>query len=105
MESLVIALVSAVLGVLAGMIFGTIHRRVVSKAAELNAEHKVRGYIARDKDGEVWFYRQAPIRGYFKWNSKTGDSRYFPLDEMSDEFEIKWEDKPQQVELTIKRLI
>ena len=100
-----IALVSAVFGALLGIMLGIIHRRAVLKAAELNAEYKIRGYIARDKDGETWFYHQTPIRGKLAWDYQMEDRAYFPLDEMGDEFEIRWEDEPKQVELTIKRLL
>lgn len=61
-------------------------------------------WVARDKDGKLWFYREKPRR--------VKDGGYWVLDDISD-YEcvlpedlfpyLKWEDEPIEVELTIKK--
>lgn len=48
------------------------------------------GYIARDKNYDLWFYAEKPERVGNSWASETGQ---FPLNSSFFEF-IKWEDEP-----------
>lgn len=60
-------------------------------------------WVARDKDGELVLYKGKPVRSHSKdkwvsfgvnWENFTIDESLFP--------DLKWEDEPIEVELTIK---
>lgn len=58
---------------------------------------KLKYWLARDKDGTLYFYNQLPIKMATVW---VGDSVYIGQNDFVDE--VKWEDKhPVPVELKI----
>lgn len=62
----------------------------------------IEGYVARDQDNILYFYDSKPKRdvNFGCWISHNGESHLknisFP--------NLKWEDEPIKVELTIKRI-
>lgn len=70
---------------------------------------KIKGYVARDKDGSIWFHYTKPYRenGIEKdlvgWasNDKTFEIYDFDFPEYAD---LTWEEsEPVEVELTLKK--
>lgn len=60
-------------------------------------------WIAKDKDGSLWLFENKPVRKKYDWNDSNSDFM-----EISDTTglllpELKWEDEPIEVELTIKK--
>jgi hypothetical protein len=71
---------------------------------------KIRGYVARDNDGSIWFHYTKPHRendiaiDLLGWgsNDKTFEINDFDFPEYAD---LTWEEsEPVEVELTLKRL-
>ena len=65
---------------------------------------ELEGWVARDEDGELYLYKDKPLRGSEQWHenpvSITG------LIELTRELfpEIKWsDDEPTKVSITIKK--
>ena len=60
---------------------------------------KIEAWVARDKDGKLYLYRDRPIKDKFVWYSPG-----FSLVLASASFpEIKWsDDEPTKVSITIK---
>ena len=65
---------------------------------------EIEGWLARDEDGELYLYRDKPLRGSEQWHenpvSITG------LIELRRELfpEIKWsDDEPTKVKITIEK--
>lgn len=65
-------------------------------------EAKIAGYVARDKDGELYFYKKYPIKGCSFWCIDT------PSDvvEMEENLfqELTFENSPIKVEITFKEV-
>ena len=61
---------------------------------------KIEAWVARDKDGKLYLYRDRPIKDKFVWYSPG-----FSLVLASASFpEIKWsDDEPTKVSITIKK--
>lgn len=73
----------------------------------MEQEYKIKGWVARDEDGQLCiFYGDKPLRGGCNrwWHPEhcpegdwmTIDDKMFP--------NLTWEDKPIEVELTIKKI-
>lgn len=94
--------------------FGKSKVRTVSEMMEFTAKHfyelgkqssdkdclKIKGWVARDKDGTLTFGKNKPRRNVTMW---LGFNKFavIPFDMFSD---LKWEDEPREVELTIKKV-
>lgn len=59
-------------------------------------------WLARDKNGHLYLYREKPSKTGKQWNNYLGE---LIIDEEDKEFpEVKWEDEePTEVELIIKQ--
>jgi hypothetical protein len=65
---------------------------------------QIRGWVARDKNGEVFFYKEKPVRRECAWYS---NDRYTFLGEdilLTIPNDIKWEDEPMEITLKISKL-
>lgn len=69
---------------------------------------KIKGYVARDKDGSIWFHYTKPHREndiektWWGSNDKSFEINDFDFPEYAD---LTWEEsEPVEVELTLKRL-
>ena len=65
-------------------------------------ETKITGYVARNKTDDLYFYFQKPeklLNIWYLWNSR----KYFILPK-TDFPNLKWEDEPLKVEITIKEV-
>ena len=69
---------------------------------------KIKGYVARDKDGSIWFHYTKPHREndiektWWGSNDKSFEIYDFDFPEYAD---LTWEEsEPVEVELTLKRL-
>ena len=69
---------------------------------------KIKGYVARDKDGSIWFHYTKPRREndiektWWGSNDKSFEIYDFDFPEYAD---LTWEEsEPVEVELTLKRL-
>lgn len=60
----------------------------------------IKGWVARDENGQVWLYAQRPFRNHTVWTTDKG--RYFIR--INDTFfpDLRWEDEPIEVEIIIK---
>ena len=69
-------------------------------------EQKITAWVARDKDGTLYFYEQKPVKYENIWGYVDGGLSTVGRDEFLFKFpQVKWEDKePTKVELTIKIL-
>lgn len=70
-----------------------------------NSEYPtIRGWVARDYDGLLYWFCHKPERGYVEWfdkYSRASTSQMIRLNE--DDFPtLSWEDEPMEVELVIK---
>ena len=71
--------------------------------------NKVRFYVARDMDGELWLYMGKPVRGDAEFYSDepynyvefSGSIELFGLNE-NDYANLKWEDEPVEVFLNLE---
>lgn len=70
---------------------------------ELAASPTIKGWVARDKNGEVWFYMQKPHRNGRMWTTGSGDGRYVIYLAHISFPGLGWEDEPIEVELPIIR--
>lgn len=68
----------------------------------------IEGFVARDRNGNVYFYDTKPVRdkclGYEIWASDGENiiqSYQLPISSFPD---LKWEDEPIKVKLTIERI-
>lgn len=61
----------------------------------------IEGYMARDKYPYLWIYEEKPIRRRDIWESINGDYYELPNKLFPN---LKWEDEPIKVELTIKAI-
>ena len=74
------------------------------KAAQA-AEHPlpaIKGWVARDKCGELYFFKEKPIRGEKMWN--TEDFCAFMPFPQGNLPALRWEDEPREVEIIIKQM-
>ena len=64
-------------------------------------EVTIDGWVARDKDGEIFFYRDKPIRDNSFWYDSLPEGGYFglPRDFFPD---VTWESEPLDVTIAIK---
>lgn len=65
----------------------------------------VEGYVARDQDAGLFFYPHKPTRkarGIGYWANQSTDKDYLIPTEMFPN--LKWEDEPIKVELSIKKI-
>lgn len=62
---------------------------------------KIKGWVARDKDNDVYVYLTQPSR--FKEQWVCGGDVWVKIPH-TDFPELKWEDEPIEVELTINRV-
>ena len=69
---------------------------------------KIKGYVARDKDGSIWFHYTKPHREndiektWWGSNDKSFEINDFDFPEYAD---LTWEEsEPVEVELTLRRL-
>lgn len=68
---------------------------------EISALPTIKGWVARDKNGQMWLYGQMPWRNVSVWTTNNGrnfiriDPTLFP--------DLRWEDEPIEVELPIIR--
>ena len=65
-------------------------------------EPKIKGWVARDKDGTLVFYGQKPDREIVNWDDSGTDEHVCINQNMFPD--LKWEDEPIKVGLTIHRL-
>jgi len=66
---------------------------------EKTSGNTISGWIAREKNGELWFFMKKPNRIATMWNTDNAnfmciDSNLFPT--------LHWEDEPKKVSVTIK---
>lgn len=68
-------------------------------------EIKIKGWIARDKSGDIHFFNVKPYREYpvlwWQTNVDIDDMFYLPPESFP---EVKWEDEPVEVEIAIKQI-
>lgn len=82
----------------------TIKRDAYAKALEeISALPTIKGWVARDENGEVWFYMQKPHRNGRMWTTGSGDGRYVIYLAHISFPGLGWEDDPIEVELPIIR--
>lgn len=66
----------------------------------------IRGWLARDKDGELWYFDKKPTRhecGY--WMEPTPSTKCKRITTtLFLSCELKWEDEPIEVEISVKRV-
>lgn len=75
----------------------------ISDKQEKDSEAVIRGWAARDEDGQMWLYKHKPIRmfdyiSYGQWDGEVVDTRpysYFP--------DLTWNSEPVETEIIIKR--
>lgn len=58
----------------------------------------IQGWVARDKDGDVFLYQNEPDRNEIVWDGYM--MRSLPIDSFPD---LTWESDPEQVEIILKR--
>lgn len=63
-----------------------------------DADTVIQGWVARDKDGDVFLYQNEPDRNEIAWDGYM--MRSLPIDSFPD---LTWESDPEPVEITIKR--
>ena len=69
------------------------------ESLEKEQEPKIKGWVARDKDGQLGVYDILPIRGNICWYPQVRFENWvLPENAFPD---LKWEDEPIEVELTI----
>jgi hypothetical protein len=66
----------------------------------------IKGYVARDKNGDIWFHYYKPKRENdiekTWWGSSDKQFKIYDFD-FPEYKDLKWEDEPVEVELTLKR--
>ena len=63
---------------------------------------KIKGWVARWKDStKLFVFNEKPFRLGIEWHSETERKILLPIDSFPD---LKWEDSPIEVELTISRV-
>ena len=100
-----IAVVCAV--TLAFIVLEFVEDRVISKFSK--KRNRVRFYVARDKDSELWLYMGKPIRGIDMFEGSCEyciclagtEFNRFGLNE-NDYKDLKWEDEPVEVFLNME---
>ena len=73
---------------------------------EVVNEATIKGYVARDKDGALFFHVNKPMR-YIEDNIcywADGGYRFLVPDKITGFIDIGWESDPIEVELILKRL-
>ena len=77
------------------------------KLIKTKPKNNVHFFVARDMDGDLWFYIDKPIRGVGKFFSKINihlsqnKFNYLGLNE-NDYANLKWEDEPVEVFINMK---
>lgn len=73
------------------------------------SKNKVRFYVARDKNDELFLYMGKPFRGIDRFHEYqngciiTGDNNFYNFDLSKNDFDnLKWEDEPVEVFLNMK---
>lgn len=57
------------------MVTRTETREAMERMRDFDATDAAEGYVARDEDGRVFFYRRKPVRGAGgRWRVQDGDS-------------------------------
>ena len=84
---------------------------IIAMAKDKEPSNKVHFYIARDKDGSLWLYIGKPFRKDTTFNTRISGClinlnhrdvfKYFGLNEHNFD-NIKWEDDPLEVFITLK---
>ena len=59
----------------------------------------IKGWVARDKNGELFAYTKVPTRGDLAW---LNEGTYFPIP-LNHFPNLRWEDNPMEAEMTIKQ--
>lgn len=72
----------------------------VEKEHPIPAEDTIKGWVARDENGQVWLYAQRPFRNHTVWTTDKG--RYFIRIYDTLFPSLRWEDEPIEVEIIIK---
>lgn len=62
----------------------------------------IEGYVARDKDDNLWLYEEYPVRMGNYWLNDNFIMSFPIPNKMFPN--LKWEDEPIKVELTIKAI-
>lgn len=86
----------SILAILVWLVILGIRAGMPNKPRRSDAEDVVEGWIARDKDGALWFYSRKPHRSGNMWNCDGPDfmrlnPRFLPS--------LRWEDEPIAVKL------
>lgn len=83
---------------------------IVTHRKDTQPKNKVHFYVARDKNGELWFYMGKPFRGDTEFHGDlhkqvlaltSYNFKSFGLNE-NDYANLKWEDEPVEVFVSIK---
>lgn len=79
-------------------------RVLVEKEAEeskIPDKVKIKGWVARDKDGQISCYCDKPYRSHYCWYSFPRYEVWILPDELYPD--LKWEDEPIEVELYLSK--
>lgn len=68
---------------------------------EISALPTIKGWVARDKCGELYFFKERPTRSEYVWSCPVHSCR--PIRDKKVFPDLKWEDEPIEVELPIIR--
>ena len=73
----------------------------------MEQEVKIKGWVARDPDGELWLFKEKPYynENFKHWGTAIGMD--WVLDDITDTspfLSLQYTDEPIEVELTIKKL-
>ena len=60
----------------------------------------IKGWVARDENGQLWLYGQRPFRNETVWTTSNG--RYFLRIDNTLFHSLRWEDEPIEVEIIVK---
>lgn len=67
-------------------------------------EYKIKGWVARDLDGQLCLFQdEKPIKEKKYWMSNGSIGKWMYIDSKTFH-ELTWEDEPIEVELTIKKI-
>lgn len=70
----------------------------------MNGEYKIKGWVARDKSGTLFFFQQTKPNRHENGDYWVGDGHSFVLMNEALCSKLTWEDEPIEVELTIKKI-
>lgn len=69
---------------------------------EISALPTIKGWVARDKCGELYFFKERPTRSEYVWSCPVCSCR--PIKDKKVFPDLRWEDEPIEVELPIIRM-